>query len=69
MHPDREQAKGTQSPTTPLYSLKKPEWSSPLFPGDWVPRCLRREIDRQLDMSRVSKEAKELALKVEGGIW
>ena len=32
MHPDREQAKGTQSPATPLYSLKKPEWSSPIFP-------------------------------------
>ena len=32
MHPDREQAKGTQNPTMPLYSLKKPEQSLPPFP-------------------------------------
>ena len=32
MHPDRKQAKGTQNPTMPLYSLKKPEWSSALSP-------------------------------------
>ena len=58
MHPDREQAKETQNPMMPLYSLKKPEQSSPLFPWDWVPKCLRREIGRQLDMSRVSKGTK-----------
>ena len=146
MHPDREQAKGTQSLMTPLYSLKKPEWPSPLFPWDWIPKgfphtsvskksacnagdqgsvpgsgrsplegngnplqypslenpidrgawqtvygadglwvcksqtwlsthsssswvtkCLRKEIGRQLDMSQVSKGAKEFALKIKRG--
>ena len=67
MHPDREQAKGTQSPMTCLYSLKKPEWSLPLYPRDWVPKWLRREIGRQLDMSRVSKGTEELALKTKRG--
>ena len=52
---------------TCLYSLKKPEWSLPLYPRDWVPKWLRREIGRQLDMSRVSKGAKELALKIKRG--
>ena len=28
------------------YSLKKPQWSSPLFLWDWVPKCLWREIGR-----------------------
>ena len=28
------------------YSLKKPQWSSPLFHWDWVPKCLWREIGR-----------------------
>ena len=67
MHPDREQAKETQSPMTPLYSLKKPEWSSPLFPWNWVPKCLRREIGRGIKQG--IKGAKELALKIEGGMW
>ena len=52
---------------TCLYSLKKPEWSLPLYPRDWVPKWLRREIGRQLDMSRVSKETEELALKTKRG--
>ena len=49
------------------YSLKKPERSSPLFPWDRVPKCLRREIGRSLDVSSISKGAKELALKIKRG--
>ena len=58
--------RGPRAPRRP-YSLKKPERSSPLFHWDRVPKCLRREIGRWLDVSRVSKGAKELALKIKRG--
>ena len=63
----REQATRIQSPTMPLYSLMKPEWSSPPFPWDWILKCLKREIISLLNMSRVSRGAKELALKIKRG--
>ena len=56
--------KGNPEPHDAQYSRKKPEWSSPLFLWDWVPKCLRREISRSLEMSRVAKGAKELGLKI-----
>ena len=40
VHPDMEQAKGTQGPTAPVFSLKKPERSSsPFFSMTWVLRA------------------------------
>ena len=66
MHPGREQAEGTQSPTTSCTAWRNQSCHRPFFFETGFPNAWEgKEVD--IDMSRASKGAKELALNIKRG--